>query len=161
MTRRVAIPALWLITGVALLAGAVGVVRAVPHVHVTVPAVWGTPPIGATPSRDSLAVLAERIANTDPFRLARAPASVAYGAAAATPAPPPAPAPPKPPLVLSGIVGPPWAALVDGIPGHATSVLLHAGDTVAALRVRAVTRTRVTLTGLDTTWSLVVHSPWH
>jgi len=111
---------------------------------------------------DSLAVLTSRIVGNDPFRLDRKPADVAYGAtpdsianrATATAAAP------RPPLVLVGIVGPPWRALVDGVPGHDGSLVLVAGQVVAGLRVRYVTATVATISTSDTTWHLTVKRTW-
>ncbi len=77
------------------------------------------------------------------------------------PVAPPPPRPPKPKLALVGIVGgPPWVALLDGVPGQNGSALLHAGDTLAGLRVRTLGPNGVTITGLDTTWKLTLERPW-
>lgn len=112
-------------------------------------------------SSDSLTTLVDRIVDADMFRLARRPSSVAFGATGDG-APAPAPAPPKPPLALSGVIGgPPWTGLLDGVPGHDHSVLVRPGDTLAGLRVRSVTKNRVVIGGLDTTWQLTVRDPWH
>lgn len=126
------------------------------------PAIWPvsqpTHPIAA----DSLAVLTSRIVGSDPFRLDRKPADVAYGATpdslagrAST-----TPTAPRPPLALVGIVGPPWRALVDGVPGHDGSMVLRAGQSVADLRVVAVSATAATISSLDTTWHLTVKRTW-
>ena len=73
----------------------------------------------------------EAIVARDPFRLERKPSDVAYGPAMETTAPPP-PSPPRPALAVVGIVGgPPWEALVEGIPGRQSSVLVRRGDTLA------------------------------
>lgn len=112
-------------------------------------------------SADSLTALADRIVDADMFRLARRPSSVAFGATGDG-GPAPVPAPPKPPLALSGMIGgPPWTGLLDGVPGHDQSVLVRAGDTLAGLHVRSVTKNRVVIVGLDTTWQLRVRDTWH
>jgi len=120
-------------------------------------AVWPAPSPAPRPSADSLAILTSRIVDGDVFRLDRKPAAAPYRVArdsAVASAPAPAP-PPKPVLSLVGIVGgPPWAALVDGIPAHDGTMLVHASDTVGALRVTRVTSRSVTITGLDTVWHL-------
>lgn len=65
------------------------------------------------------------------------------------------PAPPKPRLVLRGIVGgPPWDAIVDGLPNHEGSYVLRTGDSVSGLKIRSVRADRVTIRGMDTTWIL-------
>ncbi|MBX6330548.1 MAG: hypothetical protein IRY91_01740, partial [Gemmatimonadaceae bacterium] len=75
--------------------------------------------------------------------------------------PPPPPAPPKPALALAGLVGgPPWAALLDGVPGRDGTVLVHVGDTLGPLRVRSVSAAGVTISGMDTTWHLTLKRPW-
>jgi hypothetical protein len=63
--------------------------------------------------------------------------------------------------VLRGIIGgPPWSAILEGIPGREGSVVLRRGDTIAALRVRAVRRDTVVVEGADTTWRLTVKRTW-
>jgi hypothetical protein len=67
----------------------------------------------------------------------------------------------KPSLSLSGIVGgPPWVALLDGVPGRDGSMVLHAGDSIGGLKARAITSTTATISGFDTTWKLTVKRPW-
>jgi hypothetical protein len=74
---------------------------------------------------------------------------------------PPEPKAPRPTLVLRGIIGgPPWSAILEGIPGRQGSVVLRRGDTVAALVVRAVRRDTVVIEGADTTWRLTVKRSW-
>jgi len=117
--------------------------------------VWPAPSLNRPPTADSLAVLTSHIVDGDAFRLDRKPAAVPYRVAGdtaisvATAAPPP----PKPALALVGIIGgPPWAALVNGIPAHDGTMLVHAGDTLGGLRITAVSGDGVTITGLDTVW---------
>ena len=65
------------------------------------------------------------------------------------------PAPPKPKLVLRGIVGgPPWDAIIEGLPNREGSFVLRSGDSVSGLKVRSVRADRVTIRGMDTTWIL-------
>jgi hypothetical protein len=117
----------------------------------------------ATPSiADSLEAMlahAEDVTVTnDPFRLANAPASVRYnpnsdnvaGGSVATVAPPL-----RPTMTLKAIVGgPPWQAIVDGIPGQPQGTLVRAGNAFDRLITRAVTRDSVVIQGPDTTWVL-------
>jgi len=149
--------ALWTGAVIALAVAATesrGIVR---HATVPAPLVWSAPPPNATPSSDSLAVLARRIVDDDAFRLDRKPAAVPYvlagdSSASVAPLPPPVP---KPMLTLVGIVGgPPWAALINGIPGHDGTVLVHPRDTVGGLRIRDVSAAAALITGLDTVWHL-------
>jgi hypothetical protein len=99
---------------------------------------------------------AHEVAATDPFRLDRHPASVAYRPDLEGVAPPPKP--PKPQLVLEGLVG--GAALIDGAPGHPATTIVHVGDTLGGLRIRRVGRDTVIVTGADTIWRLTLRRAW-
>jgi hypothetical protein len=111
---------------------------------------------------DSLAAAADAITAIDPFRLEHRPSTVAYRPELeGTPPTPRPPAPPKPTLALAGLVGgPPWAALLDGVPGRDESVLVHAGEVLGGLQVRRVSAAGVTISGMDTTWHLTLKHPW-
>ena len=104
------------------------------------------------------------IVERDPFRLERRPSSVPY-APMLEGAPPPVARPPKPVLVVTGLVGgPPWEALVEGIPGRVGSVVVRRGDvfgdSAARLTIKRVERDTVTVVGMDTTWALTVRKVW-
>jgi hypothetical protein len=114
------------------------------------------PPVDAHP--DSLA---STLVARDPFRVTRRPSDVVYDPVRlAQPAVPPSP---KPALALVGIV---WdsgldpTALVEGLPGVEGPRPMRRGETVAGLRVKAIKPDRVVITGLDTTWTLMVREPW-
>lgn len=111
--------------------------------------------VGA-PRPESIDVAAARVAETDPFRIERKPAAVAYRPDLEGVAPPPKP--PKPQLVLEGLVG--GAALIDGAPGHPATAIVHVGDTLGGLRIRRVGRDTVVVTGADTTWRLTLRQAW-
>jgi hypothetical protein len=97
----------------------------------------------------------------DPFRVDRRPTDVRYNPWATIAAAPPPARPPRPPLAVGGIVGgPPWNALVLGIPGREGGALLSVGDTLAGIRVLRITRDTVYLAGLDTTWALTQRRTW-
>ena len=106
-----------------------------------------------------LTSLASGIVARDPFRLERRPSSVAFGA---LPAAPTAPADPsrRPRLILSGIFGPPWQAVLEGIPGREGSVVARVGDVFGELRIRSIRRDTVVVQGADTTWKLTVRNVW-
>lgn len=151
----------WALTLIAAIAAGRAWYRISRPVQTPMPAIWPVSPPARSIASDSLAVLTSRIVDSDPFRLDRKPAAVAYGAMPDTLANrATAPAPPRPPLVLVGIVGPPWRALVDGMPGHDGSVVLRAGQTIAGLRVRDVTAVTATISAVDTTWHLAVKRTW-
>jgi hypothetical protein len=111
-------------------------------------------------SPKALAAAAELLVARDPFRLERRPAAVAYNPGVENSAPPP-PRPARPTLVVTGIIGgPPWEAVLEGIPGRQGSVLVRRGDTLAGLRVRAVGKDSVRIVGMDTTWILTIRRTW-
>jgi len=107
--------------------------------------------------------LAGGIIASDPFRLDREPNPLRYdpdnphvmqsGAAA--------PPPQRPTLLLRAIVGgPPWEALLEGIPGRSGPSLVRPGDTLGDLVIRSVFRDTVVVAGLDTTWRLGIGRGW-
>lgn len=120
-------------------------------------------PIAAAPTwhherTDSLKTWGDRTTAADPFRLERRPATVRFGATseAATPL-----ASTRPPLVLKGIIGgPPWEALLEGVPERQGIVIARRGDRFATLRVRAVSATGAIVDGADTTWHLTIRKAW-
>lgn len=152
---------LWSVTAVALIVTGLGV-RAARATSVT-PA---RPIISAAPEprrldADSIAQAVAYVVANDPFRLSRHPATVAYSPALEGLAPPAPVRPPRPNLVLRGVVGgPPWSAILDGIPGREGSALVRRGDSLGTLVVRAVGRDTVIIKGADTTWRLTVKPLW-
>jgi hypothetical protein len=67
----------------------------------------------------------------------------------------------RPRLLLRGVLGgPPWDALVEGIPGHEGAVVMRAGQTLAGITIRAIHRDTVFVRGLDTTWTLTLGRSW-
>lgn len=109
----------------------------------------------------ALRTSAVRLRSRDPFRLERKPADVQYNPwQPVVVAPPPAP-PVRPPLALAGLLGgPPWSALIEGIPGRDGSVLLQLGDSASGVRFVAVRGDTVVLAAFDTTWSLTEKPTW-
>lgn len=104
---------------------------------------------------DSLDGLARAIVQRDPFRLDRRPADVRFGTEPFRLVE--SPRLPRPPLRLTGILGgPPWRAILEGIPGRDGSLLVRAGDSTGPLRVQSVGRDSMVISGLDTTWILRV-----
>lgn len=112
---------------------------------------------------DGMDYNATSIVRANPFRLDRGPAPVAFSL---TPqlAPSPVPTAPvmkAPTLVLRGIAGgPPWQALVDGIPGREGATVVKAGDRIGELRVTSINRDTVIMSGMDTTWKLTMVRAW-
>jgi len=116
---------------------------------------WTASDVAAAPP-ESIVVAAARVAETDPFRIERKPASIAYRPDLEGVAPPPKPG--KPQLALVGLVG--GGALLDGVPGHPATAIVHVGDTLAGLRIRRIGRDTVVVTGADTTWRLTLRQAW-
>jgi hypothetical protein len=104
-----------------------------------------------------LAAAADSVRDRDPFRWERQPASVRFNpwepAAPRIAAVPTAPS--KPVLSLVGIVGgPPWTALLEGVPERAAGVLLRLGEQTGGIRLEEVRGDTARFSGFDTTWVL-------
>jgi hypothetical protein len=148
-------------------AGSVGLALGVrlvaaPLVRVTMPQRAETAaPLAAPPLETHPDSLAAALVARDPFRVTRRPSNVVYDPVRlAQPAIPPAP---KPALTLVGIVwdsGRDPTALVEGLPGADGPRPVRNGETIAGLRVKTIKPDRVVITGLDTTWTLMVREPW-
>lgn len=108
-------------------------------------------------SADSLAGAEDAIVTNDPFRLSNSPPTVRYepasdgamtGILTGTPQL-------RPTLVLKAIVGgPPWQAVIDGIPGQPPGTVARVGSRFDRFTVRVVTRDSVIVQGADTSWVL-------
>lgn len=142
--------------------------RAEPAARAPASAVWTAPPEPRPVPRERLAEAARAVAGGNPFRLERAPAPVGFprpgmgGVPGIGMMPPPfaPPPPPRPQLFVSGIVGPPWQALLEGVPGREGAVVVRQGDVLGDLRVREITGSAVVVASPDTTWRLAVRKPW-
>ncbi len=121
------------------------------------------------------APLIAEVARRNPFRLERSPAPLA-GAGSPGMTPPgggasysafprsfPSLGPiagTRPPLTVTGIVGPPWEALLEGVPGRQGAVVARAGERFGDLRIRSITAAEVVVQGPDTTWRLQIKRSW-
>lgn len=108
--------------------------------------------------RAATASLASDIVARNPFRLDRRPSSVPFGAPPVVAAPPDPTRRPK--IQLTGVFGPPWQAVLEGIPGREGSVVARVGDAFGTLRIRSIRRDTVVVQGADTTWKLTVRHVW-
>jgi hypothetical protein len=119
--------------------------------------------LGAAPhvSLDAIdsvvAEAADYTVSNDPFRLSNAPATVRFDAKNDHPqfggAVPLAIARPR--LTLKAILGgPPWQAVIDGLPGQPPGTVVRSGATFDKLTARLITRDSVVIQGADTTWVL-------
>lgn len=147
--------ALWLLT-VCAIAGAVRCAWISPD-----PAAAGsaTAPVGSVTLLDSaaLAAAADSATDMDPFRLDRAAANVAFGQDALSNMPPPSPpARPAPPRLTAVLGGPPWRAVLEGVPGHERGMVVQPGDRFGSFSVLAIARNTLKLKGIDTTWQLTL-----
>ncbi|HEU4722063.1 MAG TPA: hypothetical protein VFS59_11930 [Gemmatimonadaceae bacterium] len=109
---------------------------------------------------DSLGEAAANTAANDPFRLVNRPSGVRYDAKTEGGVGVPAafvPPPVRPAFVLKAIVGgPPWQAVVDGIPGQQPGTIVRSGTTFDKLTVRSVGRDTVVIQAPDTIWKLTL-----
>jgi hypothetical protein len=114
------------------------------------------PPLDA-----GVAAATQSIIEANPFRLSRAPSNVAFGITPA--ARPTVAAAPRAifNLTLRGIIGgPPWQALVEGIPGRDAATVVKSGDRYGELLFRAVRRDTVVVKSADSTWRLTLARAW-
>jgi hypothetical protein len=113
--------------------------------------------VSASPQRvseDSLVEAAGTTVTNDPFRIANHPAAVRFSVRNQSGAAPPPPAL-RPTMTVQAIIGgPPWQAIVDGIPGEQPGTIVQTGSKFDKLVVRSVDRDAVTVQGPDTTWKL-------
>lgn len=110
---------------------------------------------------DSIIDAATAVAANDPFRLSNAPAAIAFspsleggglGGGAA-----PVVVRVRPTLALRGIIGgPPWQAIVDGLPGQPPGSIVRPGMTFDKLVIRSISRDTVLVQSPDTSWKLTL-----
>ena len=104
------------------------------------------------PHPDSLTAAAERIAHSDVFLLGRAPVIGEIVAPVETGRPATSAQ-----LVLKAIVGgPPWQAVLDGVPGEPPGTVVEAGSDIGGFRVFAISRDSVVIGRRDSTWTLTL-----
>jgi len=110
------------------------------------------------PDTAGFATHAASLRDLNPFRIDRQPTNVRFDpwqpveVQASAPEPP---APPRPALVLAGILGgPPWNALVEGVPDRASGALLRIGEQISGIRFDGLRGDTAMFSGFDTTWAL-------
>jgi hypothetical protein len=109
-----------------------------------------SPPI--TFDGELLADAAERAADRNLFRDDRGRTEVAESPEPVTPS---KPAIAIPALTLRGIVGgPPWNAIIDGLPGRPSGTVVRDGESVAGFSFHVTARDAVLIRGADTSWIL-------
>lgn len=169
MSRRRLETLLWALALAVALLGWARWRRAEPAADAPAGELSPTPPEPRHIPPGRLAAAARTVAGGNPFRLDRAPAPIGFArpggpgmpdAFGASPPPYVPPPPPRPQLFVSGIVGPPWQALLEGVPGREGAVVVRRGDVLGDLRVHEITQTVVVVASPDTTWRLPVRRPW-
>jgi len=105
---------------------------------------------------DTLAAAATGTVLHDVFRTGRHPSPVPFSVTVSGVSPTQPAAPPVR-LVLRGTIGgPPWRAVLSGVPGHGGTVIVGPGDTLGGVSVRMVTRSGATVRAQDSTWVLTL-----
>jgi hypothetical protein len=107
------------------------------------------------PTDSALGDAEDATVSNDPFRLSNEPSAVRYDPAtdgsAATPAAPAV----RPSLTLKAIIGgPPWQAVIDGIPGQPPGTVAGPGARFDKLVIKNVFRDSVVVQVPDTSWVL-------
>jgi hypothetical protein len=104
---------------------------------------------------DVLDSAASHIAAHDPFRIERKPANIPFSVAQNGGQGIPAPSAPPIRIALQGTIGgPPWSAIISGIPGHSGTVMVSSGDTLGGVAIRRVNKDSVTVRVKDSTWTV-------
>lgn len=112
----------------------------------------------ADSSHGSGAEMGAGVVARDPFRVGRRPVLPAYDPMRIAEQLAPAP---RPTLVLVGILdGRPPSAVIEGMPTVEGSRVVRVGDLIGGLTIKAITKRRVVISGVDTTWVLEVREPW-
>jgi hypothetical protein len=117
-----------------------------------------SPSLPDTLSHEQLGALVDSLLTYDPMD-ARAEEVEVAGDPVFLAAPDPVPAP-LVAVVMRGVVGPPWLALLDGVPERQGVVLVAQGDTLGSIHVVRVSADAVTLRSADSTWTLQLTSKW-
>jgi len=160
MTRRHIERALWGCAALAASAGLLGVRPSEPRTGGEIGELPVVATMTAPPTSAALDSAVDDIAERNLFRPERASAEEREGAPAPGPMAMTAPSN-KPHLVLKGVLGgPPWDAVVEGVPGREGAVVIRVGESVSGITVRAIRRDTAYVRGFDTTWALPLSRTW-
>jgi hypothetical protein len=114
----------------------------------------------AAPSREEITKAVDEVVDGNIFEREHESSPPEQVVKQVQPEPPRPPAPPKPPLQLRGVIGgPPWDAVLEGVPGRQAGVVVRLGDHVGGLGIVALKRDTVVVEGFDTTWTLTIRRP--
>ena len=145
----------------AIATGVAGLTVPLAPVTLALPAEPRTLDFSSTSSRERLDSLVRLVERRAPFRARRRPATVPFDPRPAVQVSDGQQNSAKPVLTLSGVVwGSEPAAVVQGFPGVEGSKVVRRGDGFGGIRVTRIERDRVSLAGLDTSWSLRLKEPW-
>jgi hypothetical protein len=107
---------------------------------------------------DTLLRMTADVVERDPFRLSRRPSAVRFSMSNE-----PVehlPRPQRPQVVVSGVVGgPPWIAVLTGLPSRDGPVVVRPGDVFGSLVIKSIARELVVVSAPDTVWRLAVRRP--
>lgn len=104
---------------------------------------------------DKLDSAAAYIVANDPFRLERKPSLVAFSVTQTGVLPPPMVQQPAVQIALRGTIGgPPWHAIISGIPGHDGTIVVASGDTIGGVAIKDVSQSGVTVRVRDSSWTV-------
>jgi hypothetical protein len=129
--------------------------------HASPPITRALPALGGAQkfafSSSVLRAAAETTVENDPFRLSNTPPAVNSTGRGNTTRPPAPSRVPHVTLVLKAITGgPPWQAVLAGLPGQSGDALVRAGATFGEFAVQSITRDTVIVRTADTTWTLAL-----
>jgi hypothetical protein len=160
MTRRHMERALWCCVALTVSAGLLGMRGAAPRISGAVADIPIVATMNTHPTSAALDSAVDDIADRNLFRPERAGAEEREAASMPGPMGMAAPSS-KPHLVLKGVLGgPPWDAVVEGIPGREGAVVIRVGESVSGLSVRAIRRDTAYVRGFDTAWALPLTRTW-
>jgi hypothetical protein len=160
MTRRHIERALWCCAALTVSAGLLGVRSSEPRTVGEIAELPVVATLTAPPNSAALDSAVDDITDRNLFRPERASAEERAGAPAPGPMAMAVPSN-RPHLVLKGVLGgPPWDAVVEGVPGREGALVIRVGESVAGVSVRAIRRDTAYVRGFDTTWALPLSRTW-
>lgn len=110
---------------------------------------------------DRIANARDEVVGSDPFRLSRRPSSIAFEAGTSSNETFEPQRSAGLELILAGVLGgPPWQAVLKGVPGRPGSVVVREGESIDDLLIASVTKDSVVVSGADTSWVLKVDGTW-
>jgi hypothetical protein len=126
-----------------------------PPIARAIPVLGGAQNVGFSPI--SLRAAAETTVESDPFRLSNTPPAISSTGRGNTARPPAPSRAPRVILVLKAITGgPPWQAVVAGLPGQNGDALVRPGAMFGEVTVESISRDTVYVRSADTAWTLAL-----